>query len=69
MTAGALEALRAIFEASQARPTQYYLGARASWPGVTSAILLNLVYWILWLGTGYLLFIWRKPAEIEPLHR
>lgn len=27
---------------------------------------LNLVYWILWLGTGYLLFFWRKPGELAP---
>jgi hypothetical protein len=66
---GALEALRAIPAAEQAPPTQNYLSVRASWVGVISSILLNLVYWILWLGTGYLLFFWRKPSEIAPPHR
>lgn len=60
---GAQEALRAIPEAMRSRPTAHFLGVRASWVGMTSSILLNLVYWILWLGTGYLLFFWRKPAE------
>jgi hypothetical protein len=36
---------------------------------MTSSILLNLVYWVLWLGTGYLLFFWKKPHEIAPPHR
>ena len=30
-----------------------------------SSFLLNLVYWVLWLGTGYLLFFWRKPFEMR----
>jgi hypothetical protein len=66
---GAVQALRAIPTTEQAQATQNYLGIRASWVGVTSSILLNLVYWILWLGTGYLLFFWRKPSEIAPPHR
>jgi hypothetical protein len=66
---GAAEALRAIPAAEQSRPTQYYLGVKGSWVGMTSSILLNLVYWVLWLGTGYLLFFWKKPHEIAPPHR
>jgi glucan phosphoethanolaminetransferase (alkaline phosphatase superfamily) len=62
---GALEALRAIPEAAQSSPTQHYLSVRKSWVGLTSAVLLNLLYWILWAGTGYLLFFWRKPPEID----
>ena len=65
---GALQALRAIPVTAQAPPTQFYLGVRSSWLGTTSSLLLNLLYWILWLGTGYLLFFWRKPAEIVPPH-
>jgi hypothetical protein len=45
-------------------PTLYYLGVRSSWVGTTATVLLNLVYWVLWLGTGYLLFFWKKPGEI-----
>jgi hypothetical protein len=65
---GAAEALRAIPAAELGRPTQYYLGVKAGWLGIASSILLNLVYWVLWLGTGYLLFFWKKPAEIAPPH-
>ena len=61
---GAQEALRAIPEAARSLPTRHYLGVRESWVGVTSSLLLNLVYWILWIGTGYLLFFWRKPHDI-----
>ena len=63
---GAQDALRAIPEAAQSLPTRQYLAVRASWLGATSSLLLNLLYWILWLGPGYLLFFWRKPHEIGP---
>ena len=65
---GALQALQASPVTAQAAPTQFYLGVRSSWLGTTSSLLLNLLYWILWLGTGYLLFFWRKPVEIVPPH-
>lgn len=58
---GAQKALLALPEATRELPTQFYLGVRASWVGITSTVLLNGFYWILWLGTGYLLFFWRKP--------
>ncbi|MEP6809907.1 MAG: hypothetical protein ABI992_06665 [Chthoniobacterales bacterium] len=61
---GAQMALRAIPEAARLFPTLQYLGVRQSWVGTMSTLLLNLVYWILWLGVGYLLFFWRKPTEI-----
>ena len=65
---GTQKALRAIPQNALELPTQYYLGVRASWVGTTAAVLLNLVFWILWLGTGYLLFFWKKPREIAPPH-
>jgi hypothetical protein len=61
-------ALRAIPENMRDLPIQAYLGVRASWIAKTAQFLLNLVYWILWLGTGYLLFFWKRPLEIAPLH-
>ncbi len=63
---GGQEALRAIPQAAQSLPTQHYLSVRASWVGTLSTILLNLVFWVLWLGTAYLLFFWRRPARIVP---
>jgi len=63
---GTLQALREIPRAAQSLPTQSYLGIRSSWVGTTATVLLNLVYWILWLGTSYLLFFWRKPGEPLP---
>jgi hypothetical protein len=63
---GAYEALRAIPEAAQSFPTRHYLGVRASWVGMGSSFLLNLVFWVLWLGTGYLVFFWRRPDMPGP---
>lgn len=65
---GAQQALRAIPVEARELPTQYYLGLRSSWVGTTASILVNFVFWVRWLGTGYLLFFWRKPREILPLH-
>lgn len=61
---GAVAALKAIPEAARSLPTAHYLQVHESWVGVTSSVLLNFVFWILWLGTAYLLFFWRKPADI-----
>jgi hypothetical protein len=65
---GVIAALRAIPAGQRSQPTLMYLGVRESWVGITSTILLNLVYWILWLGTGYMLFFWKKPAATRPPH-
>jgi len=59
----AQQALRAIPQTAQALPTQQYLGVRASWVGTTAMILLNFVFWVLWLGTSYLLFFWKPGAR------
>ncbi len=61
---GLQNALRAIPTEALEMPTQSYLGVRASWVGTTAQTLFNLVPWILWLGTAYLLFFWKKPREI-----
>lgn len=66
---GAMKALSAIPDSTRAIPTAVYLGVRGSWLGITTMVLVNLVYWILWLGISYLLFFWKKPAEISLLER
>lgn len=68
VASGATRALKAIPASTRALPTELYLGIRASWVGVVSTVLLNLVYWILWLGIAYLLFFWKKPAETASSH-
>jgi hypothetical protein len=65
---GAQQALAAIPPEARELPTKYYLGLKSSWVGTTSTVLLNLVFWVLWLGTGYLLFFWKKPRQVLPLH-
>jgi hypothetical protein len=63
---GAQRALRAIPEAARSLPTAQFLGVRASWVGTASSALLNLLFLVLWIGTAYLLFFWRKPDELSP---
>jgi hypothetical protein len=58
---GAQQALRAIPAATRSLPTAQFLGIRASWVGTVSTALLNLLFLVLWVGTAYLLFFWRKP--------
>jgi hypothetical protein len=65
---GGVKALDAMPASTRSQPTEIYLALRVSWVGITSTILINLVYWVLWLGIGYLLFFWKKPAEIAPTH-
>lgn len=60
---GTISALEKIPEAARSAPTTNYLAVRKSGLGRASSLLLNLVFWILWLGTGYLLFFWRRVAK------
>ena len=64
----AQQALLAIPETARSLPTRFYLGVRTSLVGTLATILFNLVYWVLWLGTGYLLFFWKKPPNIQAPH-
>ena len=61
---GAEKALSAIPAAQQSIPTEYFLQIRVSWVGMISSVLINLVFWVLWIGMSVLLFAWRRPAEI-----
>jgi hypothetical protein len=65
---GTQQVLRAIPAKELSLPTQQYLGMRASWVGISAAVLLNLVFWVLWLGCAYLLFFWKKPRDLAPPH-
>jgi len=65
---GVLNALHALPRASLEAPTREYLGVRDSWVGITTSVLFSLVYCILWMSTSYLLFFWKRPREIAPLH-
>ena len=66
---GAIKALSAIPDSARSLPTALYLGVRASLVGIIYAVLLNLVYWFLWIGMSLLLFFWKKPAEITLPHK
>lgn len=63
VTQGGLIALHQIPSATRSLPTQWLLGIKDSWVGTAETILVNAVFWILWLGTSYLLFFWEKPRE------
>lgn len=54
--------LGALPHASVATGT--YLAIGDSWLTVVESIFVNVGFWILWLGVGYLLFFWRKADHI-----
>src|ERR1700743_1803264 len=43
--------------------TQNYIGVNASWLGTTTAIVFSASFWVLWGGTFYLVFFWRKSVR------
>jgi hypothetical protein len=55
-----LTALRALPSASISLPTRQLLGVSEGWLGVSTAIVFNSSFWILWLGVSYLLFFGRR---------
>ena len=63
LKASVLVALKALHAASG--PTQEYIGIGESWLAVTTAVVFNSAFWILWVGIFYLLFFWKKSAH-EP---
>jgi hypothetical protein len=61
--AGVSEALAALPAQSLSRPTLYYLAAAHSWLGMTTVVVFNASFWVLWLSVFYLLFFWKKSAH------
>jgi hypothetical protein len=59
----AIAALRAMPQAKLAAPTQQYIAVLGSWLGISTSIVFNVSFWILWIGTFYLLFFWKKSRE------
>jgi hypothetical protein len=42
---------------------QNYIGVNASWLGMTTSIVFSAAFWVLWGGTFYLVFFWRKSVR------
>lgn len=42
--------------------TQQYVGLNNSWIAVTTMVLFNGSFWVLWIGISCLLFFWRRDA-------
>ncbi|HEX4534430.1 MAG TPA: hypothetical protein VH000_09375 [Rhizomicrobium sp.] len=62
---GAIVALRAIPQKEQSMPVQMYLAISQSWVSVLESVLLNVAYWVLWIGVAYLLFFWKRPDKAQ----
>ncbi|HEY1707290.1 MAG TPA: hypothetical protein VGG10_03425 [Rhizomicrobium sp.] len=58
MLVAALQQLRALPRPSPV--TQQLLAMTQSWLGVSTSTFFNVAYLILWIGTFYLLFIWKR---------
>jgi hypothetical protein len=63
---GVHEALQALPPDHISRPTAYLLAVNNSWVGLVESLLITGGFWILWLGTGWLLFAWKKAHHIPP---
>jgi hypothetical protein len=46
--------------------TEYFIAVGNSWARPVETDLVNIGFWVLWLGVGYLLFIWRKADHLPP---
>lgn len=53
-----LSALKALPNLSL--PTRQLIGVMESWLGVSTAVVFNASFWVLWIGVFYLLFFWRN---------
>ncbi|HSC20033.1 MAG TPA: hypothetical protein VLC74_14095 [Rhizomicrobium sp.] len=59
---------RQVFDSLQAMHNlspiaRTYLGVNQSWLGNLTSVFFNGAFWILTIGTFYLLFFWRKSAD------
>lgn len=61
--AATLAALKALPAASLSLPTQRLIAVTESWLGMTTAVVFNSAFWVLWIGIFYLLFFWRKSPD------
>ncbi|MBV9990109.1 MAG: hypothetical protein JOZ72_02365 [Alphaproteobacteria bacterium] len=46
--------------------TRQLVGVTESWLGITTAVVFNGAFWVLWLGVFYLLFFWRRRGPQSP---
>jgi hypothetical protein len=56
-----LTALRALPHANMV--TTQYVGLYSTWVTTVTTVTINGAIWILWLGTAYMLFFWRKDPR------
>jgi len=63
---GVHEALKALPDDRLLRPAAHLLAVSDSWVGTVESLLITGGFWILWLGVGWLLFVWRKADHIPP---
>lgn len=55
-----MRALRALPADHLSVPAQAYIGVNSSWVAVTTAVVFNSSFWLLWFGVFYLLFFGRR---------
>ena len=60
---GVIEALRAFPSEQLSRPSVRYLAVDDSWVSLVTRITFNLSVWLLFFGTFYLLFFWRRNLK------
>ena len=63
---GINESLEALPADHISRPTAHLISVKHSWIASTESALIMSGFFILWLGVGYLLFVWKKADHIPP---
>lgn len=63
---GIYEALKALPGDHVSRPTAHFIAVKDSWVASVEAVLITGGFWVLWLGTAWLLFVWKKSAHVPP---
>jgi hypothetical protein len=63
---GVYAALGALPADHTSLATGYALAIANSWLAPVESVFINVGFWALWLGVGYLLFVWKKADHMPP---
>lgn len=63
---GALEGMRAIPPATLSRPAAHAISVSDSWVALLTSGMINVGFWALWLGVGWMVFFWKREPGHPP---
>lgn len=66
LTLGIIEQLSAIPQKDWSRPVAHFMAVRGSWVNLLTEGMINVGFWVLWVGIFWLLFFWKKEDRSGP---